>query len=265
MQLDLHIHSHYSFDAESDTIEQLAQTAIKRKLSIIAITDHYEFFRKKKEQPEQFDVIQQQCELEQAQKKFDGLLTVLKGIEVGQPHAHTISRQIINTYAFDLVIGSLHAMPNDLDLYFYDYARINCDNLLREYFSEVLSMVEFGGFDILAHLDYPLRVMKLEDNYPSFCNYMEWITPILKEIIRRDIALEINAAGLFGWKKEVGPEGFILDEYRRLGGKLISIGSDSHTATSVGRGISACIAHAKAHGFHEVAVFKQRKLQQFSI
>ena len=58
-------------------------------------------------------------------------------------------------------------MPNDLDIYFHDFASLDCDAFLQEYFDQVLEMEAHGGFDVLAHIDYPLRVMKHGDYVPS--------------------------------------------------------------------------------------------------
>lgn len=265
MLIDLHMHSNYSFDAERDTIDQIVAASIARGLAVIALTDHYEFFRRKLERGEQYDIAAMQRDTAAAREKYGDQIAILNGIELGQLHANPASRELLDTFAFDTVIGSVHAMPNDLDLYFHDYARIDCDALLRDYFAEELTMIRHGGFDVLAHLDYPLRVMKLENNTPSFENYMELITPILRELVDREIALEINAVGLFGWQKRVGPEPFVLEEYRRLGGTLISIGSDSHAAKSVGRGIEDCIAYAKTYGFSAVTVYRGRKAEQLAI
>ena len=57
----------------------------------------------------------------------------------------------------------LHAMPNDLDIYFHDFPNMDCDKFLHEYFDQPLLLEEHGGFDVLAHIDYPLRVMKHGD------------------------------------------------------------------------------------------------------
>ena len=57
---------------------------------------------------------------------------------------------------------------------------------------------------------------------------------VLGACIDHGYALELNAAGLAGWQKKVGPPQNILYEYRRMGGERISIGSDSHTLDTVG-------------------------------
>lgn len=264
MLVDLHTHSCYSYDAKPSSVAQLAQAAAEKNISVLAITDHKDLFRCKP--PMELDIARVQQDIEAVRPDYAGRLQILKGIELGQPHANpAAARELLESCRFDVVIGSLHAMPNDVDLYFHDYDHLDCDSLLQAYFDEVEAMLEWGGFDVLAHLDYPLRVMKRENNHPSFARFMDRVEPVLKMVIARGMALEINAAGLFGWKKEVGPEDFVLDAYRKLGGTRISIGSDAHSAQDIGRGIEACIAHAKAHGFDTVTVFENRQPRQVAL
>ncbi len=258
MYIDLHTHSGYSEDATArDSVHDTVQAAVHKGIAVHAITDHKDFCYHKPHH--ELDIEAVQRDIAQAKTDFAGQITLLSGIEIGQINAHPDAMDFMRTYQFDHVIGSLHQMPNDIDIYFHAFETLDCHAFLIDYFAEVLRMVEFGGFDILAHIDYPLRVMKHGDYLPSFDNYMEWIHPVLQAVIVRDITLEINAAGLFGWQQKAGTPSNVLAEYARLGGKRISIGSDAHCAKDVGRGLEACIAHAKAHGFHEATYYQNRQ------
>lgn len=260
MRVDFHAHSKYSFDADEApaSIAELAEAAIGRNLDAFAVTDHYDLFRK--ETPITCDIAAVQTEIAAARQTYEGRVRILRGIELGQPHASpALVRDLLDTFSFDLVIGSLHAMPNDLDLYFHDYDHLDCDALLHDYFAQVLEMERFGGFDVLAHLDYPLRVMKRAGNEPSFSNFGEQIAPVLQEAVDRGYALEINAASLFSWMEHPGPDQWILKEFRRMGGERISIGSDAHKAADLGRGVTECIAWARQAGFDAVTMFRERQ------
>lgn len=138
-------------------------------------------------------------------------------MEIGQLHATPDADDFVRTHPFDMVIGSLHAMPNDLDIYFHDFPNMDCDKFLHEYFDQLLLLEEHGGFDVLAHIDYPLRVMKHGDYIPSFDNYMDRVQQVLRSCIDHGYALELNAAGIAGWQKKVGPPQNILYEYKRMG------------------------------------------------
>lgn len=256
MMIDLHVHSKYSFDA-NDSVRDIAKSAIEKKINYLAITDHKDYFWKI--QATQLDIKGVFDDIDSVRSEFSGEIKLLKGIELGEINARPEALQLTKEYPFDMVIGSLHSMPDDVDFYDVDYEKIDSDKLLKDYLSELKKMVDYGGFDVLAHIDYPLRKMEKANIKPSFENYMELVVPVLKSVIDKEIALEINAAGLFSYLKSVGPQGFVLDEYKRLGGSLISIGSDSHKACDVGRGINQCINHALKHGFKYVTVFENRK------
>ena len=154
---------------------------------------------------------------------------------------------------------------NDLDIYFHDFPNMDCDKFLHEYFDQLLLLEEHGGFDVLAHIDYPLRVMKHGDYIPSFDNYMDRVQQVLRSCIDHGYALELNAAGIAGWQKKVGPPQNILYEYKRMGGERISIGSDSHTLDTVARGVDDCVKNALDAGFTHVTVFRERKPVQIAL
>ena len=150
-------------------------------------------------------------------------------------------------------------------MYFYRYETIHPDEFWEKYFAEVRELLAFGHIQILAHLDYPLRVMKLPHNQPSLKGYMNYVDEVLKLLIAKDIALESNTKGLYGWQQEVGPEAFVLTRYRELGGELITVGSDSHAPETVARGIQPALERLRAAGFRAVTDFENKNIIQHAI
>ena len=88
---------------------------------------------------------------------------------------------------------------------------------------------------------------------------MDRVQQVLRSCIDHGYALELNAAGIAGWQKKVGPPQDILYEYKRMGGERISIGSDAHTLAAVGRGFDDSVRNAQDAGFTHVTVFRERK------
>ena len=265
MRVDLHMHTDYSVDAASpQPVADKVRACVDAGLDIIGITDHWDYFRTHGPS-ENRDVEACLRDIRAAGRAFADEIEVLTGIEIGEPHVDLAADEFLRTHELDMVIGSLHVMPNDLDIYFHDFASLDCDAFLQEYFDQVLEMEAHGGFDVLAHIDYPLRVMKHGDYVPSFDQYMDRVEQVLRACIDHGYALELNAAGLGGWMKKVGPPQNILYEYRRMGGERISIGSDSHTLDTVGRGFDDCVANARAAGFTSVTVFRGRQPVQIAL
>ena len=75
----------------------------------------------------------------------------------------------------------------------------------------------------------------------------------------KDKALEINASGLFQKLKSTMPGEDVVKRFRALGGKLVTIGSDSHYAQRIGNGVEQCMELAKRCGFDSVALYKNRE------
>ena len=61
------------------------------------------------------------------------------------------------------------------------------------------------------------------------------------------------------------PDEPIIRRYRELGGKYITIGSDSHTANEVGAGIEEAMKLIKNCGFDKLTFFVSREIIQIDI
>lgn len=291
MLLDLHTHTKYSYDAENKPVLAHVASAVQKGVDVLGFTEHVEFFRKDTLQASDFapdtvnfsgyqeeiapfrtgrsimpDLAAEQKDILDAQKVYQDKITLRAGVEIGQPHAAPEqAHALIQTYPFDYVIGSIHQLADGMDLYFYQYEFIHPDEFWEKYFAEVRELLAFGEIQILAHLDYPLRVMKLPHNQPSLKGYMNYVDEVLRLLIAKDIALESNAKGLYGWQKEVGPEDFVLTRYKELGGTLITVGSDSHAPETVACGITRALERLRAAGFRFVTDFDKKRIIQHTL
>lgn len=261
---DMHMHSDNSFDAEN-SVREMCRGAIEKDISTIAITDHMEAPEIKLGDRSVFgnmikQITKSVSDVEAAAKEFEGKLKVLKGIEVGEPmHEPKLTKKAMAIADYDFVLASIHNVKGVEDFYYLEYDESNVPSLLKRYFDELLDTAKNADFDSLAHLTYPTRyIISRTDIRPDLDEYAGVIDNILKILVERDKALEINTSGL----RTIGitmPDINIIKRFKELGGKYVTIGSDAHSVSKLGYGIEKGIEIAKTCGFDYFTVFENRQ------
>lgn len=131
--------------------------------------------------------------IESAREKYPEL-KLLYGIEIGNAvNMPEETRTLLANRKFDFVIGAVQFLPDGSDIYKLPYENEEAiDKMFRQYFQTMQELVELGGFDSLAHPDYPLRALKWKLNENSIEQYQELVEPILSDLVRQQIALEVD-------------------------------------------------------------------------
>lgn len=257
--MDMHVHTDNSFDG-NHSIMYMCEKACEKNIKAVAFTDHVEADCYYEEHYDKV-AVQSYVDTVKARCAFNGKLIVCSGIELGEAcFEPEIAEKIITERKYDFVAASIHNLRDEQDFFFFDYADYDCEAILDEYFDEELNLVEWGKFDSLAHLTYPLRYMQGEHGIQiDMSRFKKKIDEILKLLAEKDKALEINTSGLFQKLRSTMPAEEVIKRYHELGGRLITIGSDSHYAQKVGNGIQRGMELAKRCGFSSVALFKNRE------
>ena len=198
-RMDMHTHTDNSPDGNHSTM-YLCECAEQTGLRAIAFTDHCEVDAYYKDHYDRA-AFQAYFEVVKARSVFRGRLIVAAGIELGQPaYDPALAEHILSKFDYDVVIGSVHNLRGRKDFYFMEYDGFtdsDLDAMVEEYLKELLTMVQWGGFDILAHLTYPLRYMVGENHRNIDLNrHSDLIDEILRQAARSGKALEINTSGL---------------------------------------------------------------------
>ncbi len=255
---DTHTHSDNSFDGNHTCI-LLCEGVIKNNGVGIAITDHCEI--DSKDLDFRSFTTNQYVESFMAKKSFEDKIEVLQGIELGQAiYNKPLAEQILNDFNYDFVLGSIHNLENMEDFYFLDYKEYDIKELLTEYFNTIFELCKWNKFDSLAHLTYPLRYIYQRENIRvDLSEYNQIIDLILTELVKNEKALEINTSGLFMDIGETLPTADILSRFRELGGKYVTVGSDSHYYDKVCNGIAEGYDILKQCGFDHFTIFRKRK------
>ena len=87
----------------------------------------------------------------------------------------------------------------------------------------------------------------------------EMIEEILKQVIKDGKGIEINTSYHRYGLKDMTPSRDILKLYRELGGKIITIGSDSHKKEHLGAYIDEAKDELRKLGFQYYCTFEKMK------
>ncbi|MEE0970683.1 MAG: histidinol-phosphatase HisJ family protein [Clostridia bacterium] len=260
---DFHTHSDNSFDAES-SVDEMCRAAISRGISAIAITDHCEAPYINLGENCEFGSFDRQIpksvkDALAAKTKYEGKLKVLCGVELGEPmHDPEQTAHALKYADFDFILASVHNLRNRDDFYYMDYSKVDVDEILAEYFSELAETASFEHFDSLSHLTYPLRyIFERTGVFPDLTKHMSQIENIFNILIKNKKALEINVSGLYQPVKTTLPHQELINLFHSMGGEYVTIGTDAHIADRVGVGIEKGILAAKNAGFKHYSVYEK--------
>ena len=138
--------------------------------------------------------------------------------------------------------------------------------MLSEYFVEIIELIKWGNFDVLAHLTYPLRYFYSQSNLEIDLNkFKKQIDEILLLTAKTGKALEINTAALRQPLNKLSPEVDIIKRFKELGGEFVSVGSDAHYAEHLAMGIDVAYKAAIEAGFESITFFQKRTPIQMKI
>lgn len=269
MIMNLHTHTHHSPDAR-DTVAERAEAANKAGLRYMAVTDHVEINRY---YPAAYYHAEETDEyFYDGKGVFEGSVTetleeasrcaplvLLAGAEIGQiPQDIEKSALIYNDPRTDIVLGSVHELPGKPDFYFLDYAKEDIPALVTAYFEEVLRLAQTDCYDVLAHLTYGLRYLPNRRAY-DITPHLELIDEVLKTVIRKGRAIELNGSGLRKPQPYIDPDLILAKRYRDLGGRYLTISTDAHDTQFVAFGIDLLEDMARTAGFSKLTVFQKHE------
>lgn len=261
MLCDFHIHTCLSADCDSD-IDDVILCAIQKGMTHLCITDHHDIDYNSDEEGLSFllNPSAYYHTLCHYREKYKRQIRLLIGVELGlQPHILPEASIFLSHAPFDFIIGSSHLI-NGIDPYYdtlwKDHTR---EEVMLMYFENILNnLTVFHDFDVYGHLDYAIRYAKNQDDGYSFDSYREILEAILEKIIAMDKGIEINTGGLRNGLRSTNPSAEIIREYKKLGGKIITIGSDAHKVADIGGDFSTAKQILHNCGFSEYYIFDQR-------
>ncbi|WP_432630300.1 histidinol-phosphatase HisJ family protein [Brotaphodocola sp.] len=277
MRADYHVHTEYSDDSAYE-MEQVVRDAIERGIDELCFTDHVDYGIKRDwDEPGELiyrvggsgepdamvlnnvDYPKYVAQIRELQKKYGDKISIKLGLEFGM-QAHTIDRyeKLFARYPFDFIILFVHEVE-DKEFWNQDFQKGRSQQEYNErYYEELLYLVKhYHNYSILGHVDLITRY----DNagvYP-FEKVKPVITEILKTVIADGKGIEVNTSSHRYGLKDLTPSRDILRLYHELGGRIITIGSDSHKPEHLGAYIDDTKQELRALGFTEFCTFDQMK------
>ncbi|MCM1988420.1 histidinol-phosphatase HisJ family protein [Oceanirhabdus seepicola] len=261
-KIDHHIHTDNSFDSV-EKLKKMCEKAVDEGIEIIGFGEHFSTIERLPTYGHmRFGKYNQ--EIEYCRSKFKGELEILKGLEICSPQYNIDSiLKIVKDEKIDFIIGSVHDIDGPK---LRKYIDGKCNKEAYEgYFKKVLQASEKGEYDILGHIDLLKRYAFEQLGNYEFNDFEGIISEILKNVIKRDKAIEVNTSGLGSGAKELFPSIEVLKLYKELGGKLITIGSDAHSAEKLGNNHTIAVEVLRDLGYKEYYYYKQRKPHRVSI
>ena len=156
--------------------------------------------------------------------------------------------------AWDFIILSIHQVGNE-EFWNGTFQKGRTqDEYNMQYYEEMLRVVQrFDDWSVLGHLDL-IKRYDAAGPWPDE-NARDIVAEIMKEAIRRGKGIELNTSSIRYGLSDLTPSEDILRLYRDLGGRILSIGSDSHKPEHLGAHIPMMRERLQAIGFTEFCTF----------
>ena len=262
MQFDAHVHSAVSPD--SDMAPKDAISALRRKGLGVVFTEHVDYVTPEcgkdnsAEDAPKEGAIDFVCDFESYPAAYRSLRAndVLLGLEIGLSAAYLPLNTKTAAGDYDYILGSVHFVDG-VDIY-QNASKADADTFFSRYLTYAKEMVELCGFfDCLAHIDYPARYNAQIKDRLKYENFPDEFDALFNSLAKRGLALEINTQQL-GDDLTVENMLKIYRRFAQLGGRYVTIGSDSHIINNLGRNHAAALTIADAAGLKTV-YYKERK------
>jgi histidinol-phosphatase (PHP family) len=230
----------------------MCQHAMQIGFKEIAFTEHIEWHP---DWQGTLDIEAYLSAIQEAKKSYTPKgLKVYAGIEVGNPHDYPDqATALFLNPNFDLIIASLHWLRGKNIHLPECFAGRNPVDVYAEYFLEIRRMSACCDFDILAHFDRIFLTGWKLGNIPELDQLEFVIRAALSTLADNNQILEINTK-LFSllpptWKDIMVT---FVTWFKEEGGTGISIGSDAHQMSEIGRHFENAVEILEATQFEVI-------------
>ena len=270
MLADYHVHTEYSDDSVYP-MEEVVKDGVKVGLDEICFTDHVDYGIKNDwddgkmieyrglEPLANVDYPKYMEEIEKLQRLYGDRISLKTGLEFGV-QVHTIPQfeRLFDRYDLDFIILSVHQVENK-EFWTQEFQAGRTQQEYNErYYEELLEVIkQYKNYSVLGHLDLIVRYDEA-GIYP-FEKVKPIVTEILKIVIADGKGIELNTSYHRYGLSDTTPSKEILKLYRKLGGKIVTIGSDSHKKEHLGTYIEEGKHVLREAGFKHFCTYDRMK------
>ena len=266
---DYHNHTPLCGHAEGEPAEYV-ERAIALGLTEIGFSEHSPWMIQRPEEklaPTEDEFAGFVGAVQALQRRYNELpdspIRVRLGIEMDYVPARLARlHEYLEKYPWDYVICSLHHLDLwgfDNPAYIAEFDRRDIDLVYTQYFAKVSEMAATGLFDIVGHIDS----IKKFGHRPSYD-----LRPIYEELARvikrANLVVELNTSGRDKGAREFYPAPMLL-EILAAEGVPLTLGSDSHRPTQVGRYFDEARQLLLDIGVREIVAFSHRQRRMVAL
>ncbi len=263
--VDTHTHSKFSHDSVCEIADML-KAEKERGVLGFGVTDHFDMEDFNGESS--FEKIGES--VSEAKRLDTPFFRVFSGIEIGAGARNPdVFKKLSHAFDYDIVLGSVHRLlfrgriikTSVTD--FKTWSECDLYELMHSYYDEIIAMLENCEFDVLTHLNYPLRYITVKAGREiDLKEFDEKIDLIFKTVIQKGICLEINTAKI---EHALTPSEEYIKRYFDLGGRKITLASDAHICENASKGFEKAISTLKEIGFENAFYFEKRKPIEYAL
>lgn len=266
---DYHLHSKFSFDSK-ESIENILIKAKDMNIKEICLTEHFSMiednvsygFLNFEEYAQEIYKFNSTQEI----SKYNSITNDVKikiGLEIGEGHLRIKEiDEYLKGKPIDFIIGSIHRIDNITVTSHLEEKDV--DEVYKKYFLEMYKLADTSEYDVLGHMDLVQRYAWNKYSRYNYLDYLDLIDNLLKKVIERGKGIEINTS-ILKKHNDFMPKLDIVKRYKELGGEIITVGSDAHSAERVGEGIRDVYEFLKDINFKYISTYDKRKYTPISL
>ncbi|TKA25866.1 hypothetical protein B0A50_05621 [Salinomyces thailandicus] len=260
-----HSHSGQFCGHAANTLEEIVQAAIKKRMSVLCLTEHIgrhrqDFYPEEEDHHDEASLAKLYddfyVEARRLQTAYEASIAIFVGFESEwiRPESLSIVRDLLAKYEVDIWVGSVHhvhTLPIDYDHTLYYKARDiagSDESLFANYFDDQFQMLQALQPPLVGHFD--LIRLKSDDPDRSFRTWpkvWEKVMRNLQYVADYGGVLELNSSSLRKGMKAAYPQVGICEAFRMAGGRF-TLSDDSHGTQQVGLNYDKTLTCVEAAG-----------------